>query len=136
LQNHKEEILLFLKQNYIDILLISETHCTNRSYFSIPRSKLCYTNHPDGTAHGSTVILIKETIVYYELIKYEEDFIQATSVKVKGFPHEIKISAVYCPPRHNLIKEHTLWGSRLTTTTTTKGRELSKVLQGKNYSFL
>jgi len=29
--------------------------------------------------------------------------------------------------------KHTLWGSRLTTT---KGRELSKVIQEKNYSFL
>jgi exonuclease III len=40
LQNHKEEIKLFLKQNFIDILLISETHFTTKNYFSIPRYKL------------------------------------------------------------------------------------------------
>ena len=82
--------------------LHSETHFTTKSYFSIPRYKLCYTNYPDGTVHGGTAIFIKETIVYYELLKYEEDFNQATSIKVKGFPHEITITAVYCPPRHNL----------------------------------
>jgi len=75
--------------------------------------------------------------------------------KVVGFPYEITIAAVYCPPGHNLKKEHfetffqtlgpkfiaggdynskhTLWGSRLTTT---KGRELSKVIQENNYSYL
>jgi len=86
---------------------------------------------------------MKETIENYELLKYEEDYIQATSIKVNGFPYEVTITAVYCPPRHNLKKEHfgtfcqrlgpkfiaggdynskhTLWGSGLTTT---KGREL------------
>jgi len=68
---------------------------------------------------------------------------------------DITITAVYCPPRHNLKAEHfeiffqtlcpcflaggdfngknTLWGSRLTTN---KGRELAKVVQAKNYSHL
>jgi len=74
---------------------------------------------------------------------------------VKEFPYEITITAIYCPHRHNLKKEHfetsfqtlgpkfiaggdynskhTLWGSRLTIK---KGRELSKVIQEENYSFL
>jgi exonuclease III len=155
LQNYKEEIKLFSKQNPTDILLISETHFTDKNFFNILRCKLYYTNHPDGTAHGVTAILIKETIEGYDLIKYEEDFTQATSIKVKVFPYKINITAVYCPPRHNLKKEHfetffktlrpkfiaggdynskhTLWGSRLTKT---KGRKLSKVIQEKNYSFL
>jgi len=155
LQRHKDEIILFLKQNYIDILLISETHFTSKNYFTIPGYKLCYTNHPDGTAHGGTAILIKDTITYYEQLKYEEEAIRATSITVKGLLHEITIAAVYCLPRHNLKKEqsatffqtlgskfiaggdynskHTLWDSWLTTT---KGRELSKEFQEKNYYFL
>jgi hypothetical protein len=74
---------------------------------------------------------------------------------MNGFPYAITITAVYFPPRHNLkqdhfatffqtvgpkfiaggdyISKHTLWGSRLITT---KGRELSKVIQEHNYSFL
>ena len=101
------------------------------------------------------MILIKESVQHYELLKYEEESIQATSIKVVGFPYEITMAAVYCPPRHNLKKEqfetffqtlgpkfiaggdynskHTLWGSRLTTTA---GREFSKVIQENNYSYL
>jgi hypothetical protein len=53
---------IFLKQNQIDILLVSETHFTTKTYFTIPEYKLCYTNHPDGTALGGTAILINYTI--------------------------------------------------------------------------
>jgi hypothetical protein len=95
LQNHKEEIKLFLKQNFIDILLISETYFTTKNYFSAPRYKLHSTNHPDSIAHGGTAILIKETIEHYELLQYEEDSILATSIKVKGLPYEITITPVY-----------------------------------------
>jgi hypothetical protein len=51
-------------------------------------------------------MLIKETIEQYGLLKSEEDSIRVTSIKVKGFPCEITITAVYCPHRHNLKKEH------------------------------
>jgi hypothetical protein len=68
--------------------------------------------------------------------------------------YEIAVAAVYCPPRHNIKEENfefirtlgnkfivggdyncknSLWGSRLTTT---KGRELSKLIQNQKYSFL
>ena len=83
---------------------------------------------------------------YEYLTKYERKIM---------FLYKITIGAVYCPPRHNLKEEHfkaffqilgprfleggdfnskhTLWGSRLTTT---KGRELAKLLQANNCSFL
>jgi exonuclease III len=59
IQNHKEEIIL-QQQKYIDMLLFSETHFTTTHYFRLTRYKLYYTNHPDGTAHGGTAILIKK----------------------------------------------------------------------------
>jgi len=144
-----------LKQNLIDILLISETHVTNKNHYTIPGYDLCYTCHPDGTAHGGTAIIIKNTLECYERSKYAEPTIQATSITVYGLFYKITIAAVYCPPRHNLKEEHlkasfqtlgprflaggdfnskhTHWGSRLTTT---KGRELAKLLQANNYSFI
>jgi len=144
-----------LKQNLIDILLISETHFTNKHHYTIPGYNLCYTCHPGGTAHRGTAIIIKNTLEYYERPKYAEPTIQATSITVSGLFYKITIAAIYCPPRHNLKEEHfkaffqtlgprflaggdfnrkhTLWGSRLTTT---KGRELAKLLQANNYSFL
>jgi len=71
-QSRKEEIKLFVNQYSIDILLISETYFTNNNYFSMPRYKLYYTNHPGDTAHGGAAILIKETFEHYELLKCEE----------------------------------------------------------------
>ena len=112
-------------------------------------------NHPDETTHEGTAILIKHTITYYEQLKYATAAIQATSIRVKGLLYEITVAAVYCPPRHNLKKEnfeafflilgpkflaggdyngkHVQWGPRLTTT---KGHELSKVIQENNYSYI
>jgi len=106
LQQHKDEVKLFLNQNKIDILLISETHFTSKNHFTIPGYDLCFTNHPDGTAHGGTAIFIKTTIAYHGQLKHTEAGIQATSVRVKGPVLDITITAVYCPPRHNLKAEY------------------------------
>lgn len=100
----KDEIQIFLQENLIDVLLVSETHFTSKSYFKIPYYNLYYTLHPDGTAHAGTAILIKSSIEHHELAKYEEHYLQATSIKVKLLPYDITLSAVYCPPRHNLKK--------------------------------
>jgi hypothetical protein len=143
LLNHREEINIFLNINAIDILLVSKTHCTNKSYIYIPNHKLYQTNHLDQTAHGGAAILIKEKIDHCDLSKYEEHHIKASSIKVKTFHYDFTITAVYCPPRHNLKRihfetflrtlgkkfravgdfnsRHTVWGSSLITT---KGREL------------
>ena len=86
-------------------MLISETHFTTKTCFYIPGYKLCHTNHPDGSAYGGTAILVKDTIMFYELLKYDEQAIQATSIKVQGILHEITVAAVYCPPRHNIKKD-------------------------------
>jgi exonuclease III len=73
LAQHKDEIPPFLQQNMIDILLIRETHFTRKSYFKTPQYNICYTNHPDGSAHAGTAVIVKQTISHYELPKYEED---------------------------------------------------------------
>ena len=43
----------------IDILLVSETHFTNKSYFSIPGYNYYSALHPDRTALAGTAILTK-----------------------------------------------------------------------------
>jgi len=154
LHRHIEEIKIFLKHNHKDVLLISETHCTERAYCYIPQYKIYYTNHPDTTAHAGTA-LIRQTFSHYELPSFKKDFLQATSDKVSLLPCELTISSVYCPPRHNIKEQQfaeffstlglnflaggdynsksTMWSSRITTT---KGRELLKVMENNNYSFL
>jgi exonuclease III len=71
---------LFLKEQNIDILHISETHVAAESDIKIPNYRVYHTNHPDGTAHGGTAILIKHTVDHYQLQKYEENHLQATSI--------------------------------------------------------
>jgi len=103
---HIEEVKLFLNQNYIDVLLISESHFTDRTHCSIPQYNIYYTNHPDATAHAGTAVIIRQTISHYELPSFQQDYIQATSVNVTLLPYELTISAVYCPPKHNNKEQH------------------------------
>lgn len=155
LEQHKEEIKYFLIYNQIDILLVSETHFIDKTYFKIPNFTTYSSNHPDGTAHGGTAVLVKNTIQHYALPAYQKNLLQSSAIKAKTSLYEITIAAVYCPPRHAIKKEdfdeyfqtlgpkfvaggdynckHTRWGSRLITT---KGRELLKAIDTNNYSFL
>ena len=148
LNTHIDEVKLFLKQNYIDVMLISETHCTDRTYCSIPHYNIYYTNHPDATAHAGIAIIIRKTISHYELPSFQQDYLQATSINVTLLPYDLTICAVYCPPKHNNKEQHyteffktlgskfivggdcnskhTQWGAR---TTITKGRELLIVIE-------
>jgi hypothetical protein len=152
LLRHQKELKIFLKINSIDIIFISETHFTDKSYTFFPNYKLYQANHPDGTAHGGAAILIKDTIHHYELPKYVEHHMQASSIKITSLPYPLNISAVYCPPCHNLKQihfetffhtlgpkfiasgnfnsKHTAWGSRLSTM---KGRELYRAIHDNNY---
>jgi len=137
----------------IDIFLKSEAHFTTKSYFKIPQYNTYYTKHPDGNAHAGAAVVVRQTISHYELPKYEEDFLQATSIRVRTVSYELTVSAVYSPLKYTLKKDqyapfistlgprfmaggdynskHTAWGSRISTT---KGRELFSLLQENNYS--
>lgn len=143
LSQHRMELTTFLTNHNIDILLISETHFTDKTYFQIKNYKIYDTKKPDGTAHGGSAILIKNNITHYELPKYSKEHIQATSISVADWNGTLTISALYCPPKHKLNKNHFLdyfqtlgnrfiaggdynakhvhWGSRITTH---KGRQL------------
>lgn len=59
LSNHIQELKHFVNDNEIDIMMISETHFTSKSYVSIPGYFTYYTLHPDGSAHGGTAIIIQ-----------------------------------------------------------------------------
>lgn len=155
LQQHRQEVELYLKDNNIDIFLISETHFTNRSYFKIPGYTMYETQHPSGRAHGGSAILIKNQIQHFELPKFQTDYIQATNVNIFTKLGPINISAAYLPPRHSLNQDnlhnfflslghkfilggdfnakHIKWGSRLNTS---RGRALYKYITEKNLESL
>ena len=136
-------------------MLISETHFTSRSHFTLPGYDTCLTHHPDDRAHGGTAILIKSHIAYAVLPSFATPELQSTIITVQGPHRSITIAATYCPPRFNLKastfemffqslgacfvaggdfnSKHSLWGSRLDTT---KGRELAMVIRKHNYAIL
>lgn len=147
LAQHSQEVQLFITHHKLDVLLISETHFTDRSYFKIPNFTLYFTNHPDNTAHAGSAILVRDSLKHYELPSFKEDYLQATSIVLEDWLGPITLSAVYCPPRHVITHEqfkgyfdtlgnrfvsggdfnakHQEWGSRLATP---RGRQLLKVI--------
>jgi len=155
LLNHKQEVIIFLNINKIDILLISESHFTNLTFFKIPHYHVYNTPHPDGNAHGGTTIIIRKTISHYELPPYQTKKLQATSVDIKATPWCFTVAAIYSLPRYNISTDeykdflqtlgnrfivggdwnakHTQWGSRLTTA---KGRNLWRAMRDSNYDYI
>ena len=145
LLKHKHELELILETKQIDICLISETHFTNQSYFSINNFITYHTIHPRNCARGGSAVIVRSSIKHYEETKISIEEFQVTTITVEtgGFP--IRISALYSPPRHSIDAEkykeifetigdrfiiggdfnakHTHWGSRLITP---KGRQLFK----------
>src|SRR5436190_1777997 len=151
LAKHNQDIKLFISTHKLDIVLISETHFTDRSFFKIPNFQCYFTLHPDNTAHGGSAVLIRKQIKHYELPKFQEDYLQATSVMVEDWAGPLTVSSVYCPPRHNISHEqftmffdtlgtrflsggdynakHEMWGSRLANP---RGRNLLKCMNNNN----
>ena len=62
LQQRSPETKTFLYKNNIDILLVSETHLTLKSYMEILYYTIYDTKHPSGKAHGGTAVIIKNDI--------------------------------------------------------------------------
>ena len=134
-------------------MLISETHFTMKSHIKIHNYTIYDSQHPDGTAHGGTAVIIKNGIRHHLHGHYNlEHLLQATSATIDWIGPLTK-AAVYYPPKHTFKAEHfqsfciTLgqcflaggdynakhshWGSRLTTP---RGRELFKAMQVENLS--
>lgn len=155
LSQHAQELKIFLQNNCIDIMLISEAHFTDRTHLKLPNYNIYHTQHPDGTAHAGTAVIIRRNIQHYERMEYKQENIQATSVTVQNYAGDLTFSAIYCPPKHNNNRKdyekffrtlgnrfivagdfnakHTAWGSRITNT---KGRELLTALGNNNLSYL
>jgi exonuclease III len=95
LQNHKDELKLFLNQTQINVMLISETHFTSKSHFSIAGYNIFLANHPGDKAHGGTAILIKSQIAYAVQTCYVKPELQASIIQVQGPHRNITIAATY-----------------------------------------
>lgn len=152
---HSQELKYFLHDEDVDIAMISETHFTNNHFLKIPGYTIYNTNHPDGTGHGGTAIIIKNKIKHIELEAYRFNHIQATNIQLEDKLGAYTISAIYSPPRHAINPsqyndffktigprfiaagdynaKHTNWGSRITST---KGKNLLIAMQKINAKHL
>lgn len=144
LNQRVQELEVFLRENNTDIALISETHFTHKNYLKIKGYSAYWTTHPSERARGGTALLIKQNIKHFQQKEIKEPYLQATIVTIQHNETELSIGAIYCPPRHTIIKtqylnvfrklgprfiiggdfnvKHTAWGSRLITPG--KGKEL------------
>jgi hypothetical protein len=146
---------LYLNINKIDILLISETHATDRTYVKIPYYIVYFANHPDNQARSGAAIIIRTALKHQALQPYITNKIQSPIVKIQISHRPVTIAAIYSPPRHCISSEeyeeylsslgpqfraagdwnvkHVTWGSRLTTA---KGRNLLRTMTQLNIKSL
>lgn len=143
LAQRSRELKFFLYEHNIDIMLISEIHFTKKKYLNIPKYIIYDTQHPDGTAHGGTAIIVKSTIKHHKNEKFDQEYLQATYITVEESTGSIKIAAIYSSPKHIIKQEqysnffktlgfiaggdynakHPWWSSR-SPVPTPKGRQL------------
>lgn len=143
LRKHILELDVFLKENKVDICLISESHNTKHSYNEIKGYKCYNAIHPQNKAKGGASLFIKENIKHYEFEKIETEQMQVVIITIELKNKKCNVAALYCPPKFNLkspeyIKlfeilgpcfilggdfnaKNKYWGSRLSTK---KGKEL------------
>jgi hypothetical protein len=54
LTQHTEELKTFISVHNIDVMLISKTHFTEKSYLKLPNYAVYHTNHPAGKNHQAS----------------------------------------------------------------------------------
>jgi hypothetical protein len=83
LTQHTKELKTLNSIHKVDVMLISETYFTEKSYLKLPNYAVYNTNHPARTARGGTIIIIKKFHQASQLNNYSQHFLQATSVSVE-----------------------------------------------------
>lgn len=153
LSANKEQVEAFLNTHNVDILMVSESHLKDNYIIRIQNYNIYTTNHPDGTAHAGSAIVVRSTIKHHELPQYRKEHIQATSIGIEDRNGTFNVSSVYSPPKHKITEDsyneffdtlgsrfiaggdwnakHPHWGSRITST---RGRQLKKSLDKRRIS--
>ena len=147
------ELKAFITENKLDIILVSEAHLTPHSTIRIPGYSIYHCDHPDGTAHTGSAIIIKSSISHAILPHFQSTCFQATNISISLNHIPTTISSVYCPPGNankitdddftlyfqslgntflaggDFNSKHQIWGSRVTNT---RGRSLYSSLLTNN----
>lgn len=152
LQIRENELEVFLHQNNIDAVLISETHLVSTAN----SPKICnydvyLANHPSGQARDGSAVLIKKSLHHHDVCAFITISIQSSVVAMNFNNHTVHLGSIYCRPRaapdketflelfphlgHNFIlggdlnAKHPTWGSRISTQ---RGRVLHQAIAEYN----
>jgi hypothetical protein len=145
------ELQITLIEKTIDIAMISETHLTHNNFLNIHGYETLRADHPDGTSHGGTALLISNRIPHSLFPSHSSNKLQiiASSIVLNSIP--ISFASAYFPPGclfldnefsifllsldHTFIigadfnAKHLKWGSRYTNP---KGRSLLRVISSSH----
>lgn len=70
ISNNTNELQIALKENNVDIVLITESHITSRSKFNIFGYNCLKANHPDDSAHAGAALLIPKSHTHLFLLNH------------------------------------------------------------------
>lgn len=144
------ELLQFVNEHKIDILLLNETHLNNSS-FKLPNFHAYFTNNHTGArglTHGGTAVLVHRRFIHHS-IKIATSSITNTTVLLQLGNSELRLVAVYKRPKSHLLttdldsllntdantiiagdlnSKHSFWHSRRNNTA---GRILSRYIDSR-----
>ena len=83
LQQRALEIKTFIYNNNKDILLVSKTHFTTKSYIKIPYYTIYDTKHPSGKVQRGTAVIVRNDIKHHLHSQDNKEYIQATPLQFK-----------------------------------------------------
>lgn len=142
--NKKQELTLFMEEQGIDVMLLTETNLKKRNGLKIRNYTTYRTDRPTGTG-GGTAILVKTGIKHGELPRRGTTHIEETGIRITGKHGKFNLYTVYKPPNKpmeeadikklfsedlptiiagDLNAKHTEWGCRATNK---QGRQLRKI---------
>jgi exonuclease III len=102
LQQHKENLLVTLIEQKIDVCLISETHFTRELYLKLRGFEVYHTVHPSNCAGGGSAVIVKTGLSHHKDVKIEKEEVQETSIILKNSAGALPVATIYSPLRHTL----------------------------------
>lgn len=103
-RNKKNEITMFIEEEDVDIMLISETYLKTKDKFKI-RNYDVYRKDRENGHGGGTAILIKRKIKHGEMAEIEEGNVEGNGIKVQTKRGEIIIYSAYKSPSKAITEE-------------------------------
>lgn len=100
---HLRELKIFLHDNRIDIVLITETHLSDRTRCYIPNYVSYITILPDGAAHGGSAIFICISLWHFQIPYIHPIFLSLTNRYISIFLFSYTLAAEFYPTSNHRI---------------------------------